>query len=211
MTKDNFTPIEPQKAAPFVQIFHADSLRERVTRVVLTANPVQASALADLNGLVSVNELTATFDIARAGRDGVKLAGAIAARVTQTCSITLEPFEADVQESFELKYMPASSSPSGARHRKTDLMKEAQSRKDLQERVVEHNMTEEDPPEEMVDGKIDLGALVTEFFALGIDPYPRKPGADLAAIASHIPNLELDGPTGIEEKISPFSSLSKLK
>ena len=72
-------------------------------------------------------------------------------------------------------------------------------------------MTEEDPPEEMVDGKIDLGALVTEFFALGIDPYPRKPGADLAAIASHIPNLELDGPTGIEEKISPFSSLSKLK
>eukprot|EP01037_Dinobryon_pediforme_P013916 gene13916-14033_t len=209
--QDNFTPVETQKAAPFVHIFHADSLRERATRVVLTANPVQAAALADLNGLVAVNELTATFDIARSGRNGVKLTGEIAARVTQTCSITLEPFEADVQEKFELKYVPTSSSPSEARHRKTDYMKEAQSRKDLQERVVEHSMTEEDPPEEMIDGKIDLGALVTEFFALGIDPYPRKPGADLVAIARNIPNLEVDAPTGVEEKISPFSSLAKLK
>ena len=31
--------------------------------------------------------------------------------------------------------------------------------------------------EPLVDGKIDLGALAIEFLILGLDPYPRKPGA----------------------------------
>ncbi len=32
-------------------------------------------------------------------------------------------------------------------------------------------------PEPLVDGIVDLGALATEFLILGLDPYPRKPGA----------------------------------
>ncbi len=32
-------------------------------------------------------------------------------------------------------------------------------------------------PEPLVDGVVDLGALATEFLILGLDPYPRKPGA----------------------------------
>ena len=39
------------------------------------------------------------------------------------------------------------------------------------------SVDEEDEPDPVVDGKIDLGALASEFFALGLDPYPRKPGA----------------------------------
>ena len=35
----------------------------------------------------------------------------------------------------------------------------------------------EDPPEPIVNGAIDLGALAAEFLMLGLDPYPRKPGA----------------------------------
>ena len=33
----------------------------------------------------------------------------------------------------------------------------------------------------MHGGVIDLGAVATEFLILGIDPYPRKPGAVFAA------------------------------
>jgi hypothetical protein len=29
----------------------------------------------------------------------------------------------------------------------------------------------------MVGGAVDLGALATEFLILGVDPYPRAPGA----------------------------------
>ena len=32
-------------------------------------------------------------------------------------------------------------------------------------------------PEPLIDGRVDLGAIATEFLMLGIDPYPRKPDA----------------------------------
>ena len=35
-------------------------------------------------------------------------------------------------------------------------------------------------PDEIMDGQIDLGALAAEFLVLGLDPYPRKPGADFS-------------------------------
>jgi hypothetical protein len=38
-----------------------------------------------------------------------------------------------------------------------------------------------DPPEPLVDGMVDLGKIATEFLILGIDPYPRKPGAAFVA------------------------------
>ena len=34
-----------------------------------------------------------------------------------------------------------------------------------------------DDTEPLIDGKIDLGAIATEFLIVGLDPYPRKPGA----------------------------------
>jgi hypothetical protein len=56
-----------------------------------------------------------------------------------------------------------------------------------------------DPPDEIVNGHVDLGALTAEFLALGLDPYPRKPGVDFA--------FEGGGPA----KESPFAALAKLK
>jgi hypothetical protein len=53
-------------------------------------------------------------------------------------------------------------------------------------------------PDPIVDGKIDLGALAAEFFALGLDPYPRKPGVEFE------PPVEEE-----EDKESPFSALRR--
>ena len=41
-----------------------------------------------------------------------------------------------------------------------------------------------DAPDPIVDGKIDLGALAAEFMVLGLDPYPRKPGAEFVPPAT---------------------------
>ena len=38
-------------------------------------------------------------------------------------------------------------------------------------------MTLRDDAEPLIGGTVDLGALAAEFLILGIDPYPRKPGA----------------------------------
>ena len=214
MSKDKSIQLEFKSITPFAHVFSVESLRERPIRIVLKADTDQLVAIAEVNALLAVNSLTATFDVARSGRAGAKVTGEIKARVTQTCGVTLEPFDDDVHETFELKYAPTAKAHTEPRPRKTDFIKDTQdyhSRHEVQGRVIEHHMNEEDPPEDLVDGKIDLGALVMEFFALGLDPYPRKPDAELARVAEGIPNLELNAPVGVEEKVSPFSSLVKLK
>jgi hypothetical protein len=45
------------------------------------------------------------------------------------------------------------------------------------------SLADEDDPDPVIDGKIDLGSLTAEVFALGLDPYPRKPGVELVAPA----------------------------
>ena len=57
-------------------------------------------------------------------------------------------------------------------------------------------MTDESDTDPIVDGKIDLGALAAEFFALGLDPYPRKPG------------VSFESPEEPEATVSPFSALA---
>jgi hypothetical protein len=51
----------------------------------------------------------------------------------------------------------------------------------------------------MVDGVVDLGAIATEFLILGIDPYPRKPGA------------VFEPPQSGDGEASPFAALAALK
>lgn len=56
-------------------------------------------------------------------------------------------------------------------------------------------MADGDEPDPIIDGKVDLGVLAAEFFALGLDPYPRKPGASFKP------------PDEQRAKDSPFSAL----
>ena len=63
-----------------------------------------------------------------------------------------------------------------------------------------------DPPDAIVNGAIDLGALAVEFLTLALDPYPRKPGAEFAAsdgagLADH----------GDQDSGNPFAALAKLR
>jgi len=138
------------------------------------AEPVRAD-LARLAGLRELPRLSAVFDLTRRG-SGVHVAGQVSAHVGQTCVITLEPIESDVTEAIDLVYAPAGQA------REKDLK------------------LDEEPPEMLVDGKIDLGAIATEFLLLGIDPYPRKPGAEFAPVKA-------DDDAGAR----PFAALEALK
>ncbi len=54
-------------------------------------------------------------------------------------------------------------------------------------------------PEPLIGGGVDLGALATEFLILGLDPYPRKPGAVFEA------------PQDVKPDPGPFAALAGLK
>jgi hypothetical protein len=64
---------------------------------------------------------------------------------------------------------------------------------------VERSLEDEDPPEPLDSGHIDLAALAVEFLALALDPFPRKPGA----VFADAPDVETEG--------GPFAALSALK
>jgi hypothetical protein len=65
---------------------------------------------------------------------------------------------------------------------------------------AEKRLPQGEPTETLRDGIVDLGAIATEFLILGIDPYPRKPGA------------VFDAPQAKENVAAqPFAALAALK
>ena len=143
-----------------------------------------AAARAELARLAAVRELprlSAVFDLTRRGA-GVHVAGQVSARVGQNCVVTLEPVESAVDEMVELLFapLPADTGPPAGE-------------------IEVKLKAGEEPPEPLVDGAVDLGAIATEFLILGVDLYPRKAGAQFAA-----PKIKDDG-------AHPFAALEVLK
>jgi hypothetical protein len=147
-------PVEHPWRVPLAQ----SSVTTSGLHVDLTADERVRSRLARVAGLESLPRLSASFDVSLHGRGGLRVAGRVSATVRQTCGITLEPFDNEVNEAIDVVFRP-----------------------DVAEFSAEKSSTGaeialEDETEPLVNGMIDLGALATEFLILGIDPYPRKPG-----------------------------------
>jgi hypothetical protein len=126
-------------------------------RIALAADEQTRLAVAELADLRALPRFEARFELARHGRSGLHLVGTLSATVGQTCVLTLEPIENEVEENIDLVFAPAPTSIAEA----TGSVEEVPL----------------DGPEPLTGGVIDLGALATEFLILAIDPYPRKPGA----------------------------------
>jgi Large ribosomal RNA subunit accumulation protein YceD len=135
-----------------------DEVPETGLHMDIEADAGARAAVAAAAGVNEVRRLTAAFDLARHGRDGLRVVGTVSARVGQTCVVTLEPVESEIEEQVDLVFVPPSAL--GAIGSEVNLGAEA----------VE-------PPEVLIDGVVDLGVVAAEFLMLGIDPYPRKPDA----------------------------------
>jgi hypothetical protein len=173
-------------APPFSRLVRIDALPADGLSQTIEASPDERAALAALNRLPAIASLTASFTLRRSGRGGARATGEVHAEITQLCVVTLEPFTATVDEPVDVRFAPEAAAEAKRRTRDDDA------------ETVE--IGGEDPPDPIVDGKIDLGALAAEFFALGLDPYPRKPG-----VAFRPP----EDAQGGEE--SPFAALAEPK
>ncbi len=167
--------------APFSRIIRVDTLPRNGETMVIEANAEERAALAALLKVPAIERLAATLTVKRAARGGARVVGAVHGALTQTCIVTLEPFPAEVEEDVDVLFAPPEDS--------------ARKRGPAEE--LEISMLDDDEPDPLVDGRIDLGALAAEFFALGLDPYPRKPGVEFTP-----PEDEPDAP-----EPSPFSVL----
>lgn len=146
--------------------------------------------LAKVWKVVSVEALSADLQINRWKRDGIRVKGKVCARLTQECVVTLDPIETRIEEEFEQIFVPEGSKLA---------------------RVVTGSAAEmvldpdgPDLPETFAGDTLDVGPIISEFVALAIDPYPRKPGAEFAD------HIELDDEQAAKRP-SPFAALKDWK
>jgi uncharacterized metal-binding protein YceD (DUF177 family) len=142
----------------------------------LEASEASRAVMAEIAGLREVMSANATFDLKLKSNGRVHVTGEVHARVGQTCVVTLDPVETEINEMVDLTFAP----PEQIRSLSALVDEAAQSE---EEEVP-------DPPEPIVDGVIDLGRLATDVLFLAIDPYPRSPDAVFEAPAEIVDPAE---------------------
>jgi hypothetical protein len=148
-------------AAKFMRMLAVETVPDTGLDIRLCANETECAALADDYGLVAIQTFEADFHVREQGPKRYKVSGVLHALVMQTCVVSLEPFETLVSAPVDLDFAPS--------HQPSD---EPASRKMPAAALA----SQQDPPDPIIHGQIDLGALAAEFLALNLDLYPRKPG-----------------------------------
>jgi uncharacterized metal-binding protein YceD (DUF177 family) len=128
----------------------------------IEASAATREAMAELGGLREILSASASLDVTPKSGGRVHVEGRIRARVGQTCVVTLDPIESEIDEPIDLIFAPPEQIPEMAA---------------LVDEAAESAVEIPDPPEPIVNGVIDLGRLATDALFLGVDPYPRKPDA----------------------------------
>ncbi len=149
----------------------------------LVANAEVRAALAKLAGLRDLPRFAASFDVTRLGA-GLHVVGRVSATVGQSCVVTLEPLVSEVDETIDLVFAPQ---PLAAATGESTVADDGPGQDGA------------DAPEPLLDGRVDLGALASEFLILGLDPYPRKPG------------VIFEPPQDVTPQDGPFAALAGLK
>ncbi len=131
----------------------AASLGRRGAEITVEASAAECAALALRLGIVALRGLRCRFSLAPLPGGAVAAQGQLRAEVTQDCVVTLEPFDSVLEEAFSVRFVA-----------------------DEPGEDIDPESEDEIP----YDGAtIDLGEAAAEQLALGLDPYPRRPGAAL--------------------------------
>ena len=157
--------------------------------VRISADPADLQRLSGQWQVPEVRSFKAEVSLGRWKRDGVRVRGHVSAAIVQDCVVTLEPLEQQIEEDFDAVFLPENSR--------------------LASRMLDGNgemfLDPEGPdlPDTFTGDSIDIGAVVAEFAALAIDPYPRKQGQDYAD--------RIESDPASDKKPSPFAVLQGLK
>lgn len=159
-----------------------EDIPEEGEDIALSPDEETRTTLAAFTGVIAVPALAARLHLLPDGTGGAVVTGTLDATVRQNCVVSLEPFDNKVQEEIAIRFAPESAKPAKAAGHDIDF-------------------EESDPSDSIIDGVIDLGAVMSEFLILGIDPYPKKPGA----VFTPPVNAKDD------KRDNPFAALAKLK
>jgi hypothetical protein len=166
----------PESVGPLSRPFSLQHLPAEGLEVSVAATAEERAALARDFKLPAIHALAGRFRLSGTPKR-VHVEGVVSARVAQICVVTLETFDASIEEQVEVDFAAPGTESWGDDPARPGF----------------------EPPDEITGGHIDLGAIAAEFLTLGLDPYPRKPGADFSYEGEGSPAS------------SPFAALQKLK
>ena len=166
--------MNPDHRLPFSEVVRVNEIgagleRHLVPDDAARARIVKALDLASLTGFEADLKITP-------GHVGWTLTGRVTATLEQVCGITLESLPVQVDERFSVALVEA-----------------------VEPEPDEIEVTlDDDAPDVIEDGRIDLGQYAVEQLALTLDPFPRKPGAEF---------VQPEEPA----EVSPFAVLKAFK
>jgi uncharacterized metal-binding protein YceD (DUF177 family) len=165
-------------SAPELPFSEPVRLHQVGTGVKRTLEPDAAARarIARALDLASLDAFTADMELAPSA-GGWRLKGRVRATLAQTCGITLEPLPLEVDAPFTVNLAEAVADP------------------DAGEIVI---TLDDESPDLVENGQVDLGQYAVEQLALQLDPFPRKPGAEFVQPPE-------------PEEISPFAVLKQLR
>ncbi len=178
-------PAKPDRADPWSVPIPILQIPDTGLHRDLEADQATRAVMAEVAGLREVLSASASLDVIPVHGGRFQVTGNVRARIGQTCVVTLDPIESDIDEPIDLVFAPPEQIPVLA---------------DLVDDAAETDEEVPDPPEPIENGMIDLGRLATDVLFLAIDPYPRKPDAVFEPVI-----------TAADPQDHPFAALKALK
>jgi len=177
-----------------------EDLSAAQTRLGISPDTQALKALARRLDVIAVDSLAADLVIHKGdGGFSVYVKGHLKAEVTQKCVVTAEPVTSTIEEDFEGYF---------ADHERAVSLSSAKNKLMMQKGQTEIQMMEEqDDPEPITKGQIDVGELTTQYLALAIDPYPHKDGVAHDVTDDVVIHKEEPAP----ERANPFAALKDWK
>jgi len=149
----------------------SDKIDVKPHEVKIEANTAQRKALCHRLGVQEIKHLSAGLTVQRNQvNKSIEIEGKITADLTQSCVITADSVEEHVEEVLQAWYADTSGAVS--------LSKAKRDRLPDIEKAEQPIIEEVDDPEPVINGKIDLGELVTQHLSLSLNPYPRAKNAE---------------------------------
>jgi hypothetical protein len=119
----------------------------------------ECARMSALIGNAECLSITADYAIEPDGSGRYEVRGRVRARLEQTCGVTLEPMWQEIDEPIEIVFEAGAF------------------RADAAEMTIDP--LGEDPPEPIVNGRLEVGRIIAEIIASAADPFPRAVGAEL--------------------------------
>jgi len=168
----------------FSRPVNIEKIKSKGLRKTIEANGQEREKLADHLTITAIDAMSFNCLLLPWKKGGVELSGQVTATFKQTCVVTLEVFSTEISQDVKRYFANAGQLK-------------------LDSAVIDLESLEDDVPDVVENGLLDIGDIAVETLALCLSPYPRKPGV---VFADHV-----ESDPDESESDNPFNVLQKLK